>query len=139
MLIYLLWTFSVRVRQFLRIWMPTNILLDVLRTRRGLRRDGTAILLGLAYLALAIACAWAVDQGRSEWLYLGFWLFLWNAAKFIIFVPVTHVQLVAARIAATRVRGRSQRAPRAYEPARNGAESVVGEQLPAVDYANVGR
>ena len=33
----LIWNTSTRIRTFMRIWMPTNILLDALRTRRGLR------------------------------------------------------------------------------------------------------
>lgn len=85
MLIYLLWALSVRVRNFMRIWMPTNILRDYLRPRRGVKRDGTAIFVGLGYLALAIGCARAVELGWPGWLYLAFWLFLWNAGKFVLF------------------------------------------------------
>jgi len=33
----LLWNLSIRVRLFLRTYMPTNILLDALRTRRSLK------------------------------------------------------------------------------------------------------
>lgn len=33
----LIWALSVRARYFLRRYMPTNILLDAIRTRRGLR------------------------------------------------------------------------------------------------------
>ncbi|HBS75971.1 MAG TPA: sulfate permease, partial [Microbacterium sp.] len=33
----LLWNLSIRVRLFLRTYMPTNILLDALHTRRGLK------------------------------------------------------------------------------------------------------
>ena len=36
-MIRLIWNLSVRTRLFLRAWMPTNILLDAIRTRRGLR------------------------------------------------------------------------------------------------------
>lgn len=33
----LLWAVSVRTRYFLQRYMPTNILLDLIRTRRGLK------------------------------------------------------------------------------------------------------
>ena len=33
----LLWAMSVRTRYFLRRYMPTNILLDLIRTHRGLK------------------------------------------------------------------------------------------------------
>lgn len=36
-MIRLLWALSVRTRYFLRRYMPTNILLDLIRTRRGLK------------------------------------------------------------------------------------------------------
>ena len=37
--IRLLWTGSVHTRNFLRRYMPTNILLDAIRTPRGLKPD----------------------------------------------------------------------------------------------------
>lgn len=39
----LLWALSVRIRYFLRRYMPTNILLDLIRTRRGLKRGSPAL------------------------------------------------------------------------------------------------
>ena len=35
-MIRLLWTASAEVRYFLRCYMPSNILLDLIRTRKGL-------------------------------------------------------------------------------------------------------
>ena len=46
----LLWNLSIRVRLFLRTYMPTNILLDALRTRRGLKWGVPAMLIAAPYL-----------------------------------------------------------------------------------------
>ena len=46
----LLWSLSIRVRLFLRTYMPTNILLDALRTRRGLKWGVPAMLIAAPYL-----------------------------------------------------------------------------------------
>ncbi|WP_311200401.1 hypothetical protein [Brevibacterium casei] len=51
----LIWTLSVHTRNFLRRYMPTNRLLDVIRTRRGLKWGVSAMLLAIPYrLATAI-------------------------------------------------------------------------------------
>ncbi|MFI8632315.1 sulfate permease [Microbacterium sp. NPDC077663] len=110
MLFYLLWALAVRVRQFMRIWMPTNILLDHLRTRRARSRDLIALGVGLGYLGLAIACAGAVEHGRTEWLNLGVLLCFWNASKFILFIAITHLQNAVARIRNAAARPEQQRA-----------------------------
>ena len=49
----LLWIASVHTRYFLRRFMPTNILLDLIRSRRGLKWGLPAMLLALPYLYLA--------------------------------------------------------------------------------------
>lgn len=48
----LLWIASVRMRYFMRRYMPTNILLDLIRSRRGLKWGLPAMLLALPYLYL---------------------------------------------------------------------------------------
>lgn len=104
MLLYLLLVLSVRVRNFMRVWMPTNIFLDYLRTRRGGKRDGTALLVGAGYLAFAIGCARAVELDCPGWLYLAFWLFLWNAGKFLLFPPIEAGRRRVRRLRAARAR-----------------------------------
>ena len=49
----LLWAASVRTRYFLRRYMPTNILLEAVRTRRGLKWGLPAMLLAVPYLYVA--------------------------------------------------------------------------------------
>lgn len=48
-----LWTVSVHTRAFLRRYMPTNILLEAVRTRRGLKWGLPAMLLAVPYLYVA--------------------------------------------------------------------------------------
>ena len=66
----LIWSISIRVRLFLRTWMPTNILLDVLRTRRGLKWGVPAMLLSVVYFTIAYWCTTLIDGGAPGWLHL---------------------------------------------------------------------
>jgi len=51
----LIWALSVHTRNFLRRYMPTNRLLDVIRTRRGLKWGVSAMLLAIPYLLILAA------------------------------------------------------------------------------------
>lgn len=134
MLIYLLLVLSVRVRNFMRVWMPTNIFLDYLRTRGGGKRDGTALLVGAGYLAVAIGCARAVELGWPGWLYLAFWLFLWNASKFLLFPPIEAGRRRVRRLRAARAR-LAQRPATPDEPGTQEATTRQGTS----EYANTAR
>ena len=98
MLIRNLWTLSVRTRAFLRRRMPTNILLDKLRTRRGLKWGVPAMGLAVVYLFAAATCTTLVERGWSPWLYLLFTICLWNALKFLLFGPISITLLIRAKI-----------------------------------------
>lgn len=104
MLLPRLWNASIHTRSILRRWMPTNILLDLIRTRRGLKWGIPAMLLGLLYIFAAAYATTLIAHGWSEWLYLAFALFLWNGLKFILMGPISVVLLVRARIAEARAR-----------------------------------
>jgi len=104
MLLNRIWNASIHTRSFLRKWMPTNILLDKLRTRRGLKRGAPAMLLGVGYLLIAVTCTGLIEQGWSKLLYLVFFLALWNALKFILFGPWSLVLPARARIQVGRPR-----------------------------------
>ena len=72
----LLWNLSIRVRLFLRTYMPTNILLDALRTRRGLKWGVPAMLIAVPYLLGAwLLTVWIADGGPG-WLNLLVLLFI---------------------------------------------------------------
>ncbi|MEE6286256.1 hypothetical protein V2J52_01140 [Georgenia sp. MJ173] len=105
MLLSRLWNASIHTRVFLRRWMPTNILLDRLRSRRGLRWGVPAMLLGVVYFLIAATCTGLIEQGWSEWLYLAFFWALWNGLKFLLFGPWSVVLLVRARLRERRAHG----------------------------------
>lgn len=109
MLIRTLWTLSVRTRTFLRRWMPTNILLDKLRTRRGLKWGVPAMGLGLVYLLISAASITLISGGWSQGLYIVFALCLWNALKFLLFGPISLLLLARARVHEHRAKLNLQR------------------------------
>lgn len=94
----LLWALSVRIRYFLRRYMPTNILLDLVRTRRGLKWGVPAMLIAAPYLLAASICTGIIADGGPGWLNLLVLLFIWNAFKFVAMGPVSLVMLVRARL-----------------------------------------
>ena len=116
MLISHLWNMSIRTRVFLRRWMPTNMLLNKIRSRRGLKWGLPAMLLGGIYLFAAVYCITLIEQGWSEWLYLVFFLLLWNALKFILMGPVSVLLLTRVRINEARHRSRARRSNATHEP-----------------------
>lgn len=90
----------------LRRYMPTNILLDLIRTRRGLKWGIPAMLLALPYLLAASICINLIADGGPGWLNLFVLLFVWNALKFIVMGPVSLVLLASARCTEWSVRRR---------------------------------
>lgn len=100
----LIWTLSVYVRSFMRRFMPTNIALDALRTRRGLKWGVPAMLLAVVYFYAASVATVLIDSGGFKWLYLVMLVCIWNALKFIVFGPVSLIQLARVRVLESRVR-----------------------------------
>ncbi|MBD8063750.1 sulfate permease [Oceanitalea stevensii] len=94
----LIWDLSVRTRYFLRRYMPTNILLDAVRTRRGLRWGVPAMLLTISYQYAASICVQLIEYGGPGWLHLLVLLFIYNAMKVTIFGPLSLVLLLCARV-----------------------------------------
>lgn len=124
----LIWNLSIRIRAFLRIWMPTNILLDALRSRRGLKFGVPAMLLAIGYLAIAHWCTTLIADGGPGWLHLVVLVCIINAFKFLIYGPLSLVQLIRVR----RSERRQARAAdaRAAEPDRTPGAPAVYEALP---------
>lgn len=111
----LLWAMSVRTRYFLRRYMPTNILLDLIRTRRGLKWGIPAMLLAAPYLLAASICTNLLADGGPGWLSLLVLLLIWNALKFIVMGPVSLALLVRVRIQEAVARRRARRQDDAME------------------------
>ncbi|MGO1266873.1 MAG: sulfate permease [Microbacterium gubbeenense] len=94
----LIWFASINVRAFMRRFMPTNILLDAIRTRRGLKWGVPAMLLTVPYLLGAATLTTFVDRGASGWFYPLALICMWNALKFAWIGPVSVAMLVKARL-----------------------------------------
>lgn len=105
-MIRLLWALSARTRYYLRCYTPTNIALDAIRTRRGLKWGVPAMLLAVPYLLIARFCVAVIEGGGPGWLNILVLLYSWNVLKFLSMGPVSLLRLFRARAheAATRRR-----------------------------------
>lgn len=117
-----LWNLSIRTRIFLRRWMPTNILLDKLRSRGGLKWGIPVMLLGAVYIFAAAICTTLINNGWSPWLYVLFALLLWNGLKFIFFGPLSVILLMRIRRQEAAVRRRANRETAARTGANDSAQ-----------------
>ncbi|CEH07731.1 Hypothetical membrane protein [Propionibacterium freudenreichii] len=94
----LLWIASIHVRIFMRRYMPSTIILDYVRTRRGLKWGPVVMLLAAPY---AVAAYWLtawIEGGGPEWLYLLVLVCLWSASKMIWVGPVSIALVLRARM-----------------------------------------
>nr|BFF10423.1 hypothetical protein GCM10025699_17260 [Microbacterium flavescens] len=105
-----IWMLSIRLRSFLRRYMPTNILLARIFTRRGLKWGMLSLPLAAMYVFAAALCAGLTEQGAPGWVNLLVLLFLWNAAKFVFAGPVSLIWLIRVRTREARA-WRSARVP----------------------------
>lgn len=121
----LLWAMSVRIRYFLRRYMPTNILLDLIRTRRGLKWGIPAMLLAAPYLLAASICTNLIADGGPGWLNLLVLLFIWNALKFIVMGPISLALLIRVRIREAVARRQARRQEDAMESVAYAEASVA--------------
>lgn len=106
-----IWMLSIRLRAFLRRYMPTNVLLSAIFTRRGLKWGALAVAIAVFYLLAAMVCSGWVAQGGPGWLNLLVLLFLWNALKFVVAGPVSIVLLIRVRAREAQIRRSMERAP----------------------------
>jgi hypothetical protein len=88
---------SARTYYVLRRFMPTNLILDAIHTRRGLKWGVPAMLFAVPYWFAMAACVGLVEAGRSGWLNVLGLLFAWNALKFLGAGPVTLMRLLQVR------------------------------------------
>jgi hypothetical protein len=108
----LLWAASGHTRYYLRRYMLTNVALDAIRTRRGLKWGVPAMLLAVPYLLAASICTSLIADGGPGWLNLIVLWGVWNAMQFLIMGPVSLVLLVRVRVreAVARRRARAEQA-----------------------------
>ena len=104
----LIWTLSVRTRDYLHRYMPSNRLLAAVRTRRGLKWGMPAMLVALPYILIASVCSGSAADGGPGWLHLIVLWACWNALKFIIMGPVSGVPPIRARQREAAIRRRQR-------------------------------
>lgn len=102
----LIWTLSVHTRTYLRRYMPTNRLLDAIRTRHGLKWGTPAMLLAIPYLLAAAVCRGLIEDGGPGWLHLLVILFIWNVMKLTIMGPISVGLLIRTKARERVVRRR---------------------------------
>lgn len=98
------WAFAARTRFLLRRFMPTNILLDAINTRRGLKWGALAMLLAVPYALVSVLCVGLVERGAPGWVSLLAILFIWNAFKFFVAGPAALLRLIRVRGIEARLR-----------------------------------
>ncbi|TDW28913.1 sulfate permease [Cryobacterium psychrophilum] len=117
---------TARIHYALRGLMPTNVLLDALHTRRGLKWGVPAMLLAVPYALAAVFCTGQADAGGSGWFNLLALVFAWNALKFLVVGPMTLMRLLW--VLAREANGRRQ-ASRAIPRDGNGLERFAEPEL----------
>ena len=105
----LIWTLSVRTRDYLHRYMPSNRLLAGIRTRRGLKWGIPAMLVALPYILIASICSTSAADGGPGWLHFIVLWACWNALKFIIMGPVSVVLLIRTRLREAAIRRHQRR------------------------------
>lgn len=110
-----IWTLSVRTRDYLHRYMPSNRLLAAIRTRRGLKWGLPAMLIAAPYILVATFCSDLAADGGRGWLHLVVLWGCWNALKFILMGPISVVLLARVRIREATIRRDQRREARADE------------------------
>lgn len=96
LMLRLIWIVSIHPRDFLHRYMPTNIVLDRLRTQRELKWGVPAMLPAILYLTVANILTILIDRDGPGWFHLLVLLYIWNAFKSLIMTPVSMVGAVGA-------------------------------------------
>ena len=114
---------TARMYYTFRRFMPTNIVLDAIHTRRGLRWGVPAMLLAVPYTLAAAFCVGFTNAGGSGWLSILALLLLWNALKFLVAGPLTLFQLLVVRASEARERPRATASSKHDQTETAGTES----------------
>lgn len=102
-------------REFMRRYMPTNVVLALIRSRGGLKWGVPAMIIAVPYVLVASWCSDLVAEGGPGWLHLIILVCLWNAMKFIAIGPISLVLLLRYRRREAVERRLSAQVPGAVE------------------------
>lgn len=89
--------FAARLYYFTRRCAQTNVQLDAIQTRRGLKWGVPVMMLALPYGLVAAYFSTPLEAGGVGWLNLLALLSVWNMLKLHVTGPVTLVQLRRVR------------------------------------------
>lgn len=110
--------------RFLRPWIPSTILLDWFRTQRDPKWGLWAVLVGVAYFALAYGCTVLIDNGAPEWLHLFVLIGVCEGFRFLFHGLGIYLRLRAAR----RKERRIARAAEGDASSPTGHEALSGDE-----------
>ncbi|WRS29210.1 sulfate permease [Actinomycetaceae bacterium MB13-C1-2] len=96
-MIRLIMAASIYIHDFLRRWMPTNVIRDQVRNRQGLKWGIPAMLLAVPYLGVAYWLTTLIDTGAPKWLYLIVLVCIWSGIKMLWLGPISLVLLLRVR------------------------------------------
>jgi hypothetical protein len=96
-MIRLLLAASIAIHKMLRRYMPTNIIRDLIRTRRGLKWGVPAMLLAAPYFAVAYWLTSLLAGGAPGWLNLLVILCVWSGIKMLWLGPISLILVIRAR------------------------------------------
>lgn len=105
-------------------WLPSNILVRRVCTRRGLRWGVPLALLGLVYFTAGVGCVGAVQLGGSPWWYVGTVVCWWTALKLVGHGLYAAVMLPIVRAEESLAVGRAIRAENRLAQADGSARQV---------------
>jgi hypothetical protein len=108
-MIRLLFAASIAIHDFLRRWMPTNVIRDLVRTRQGQKWGVPAMLLAVPYFAIAYWLTTLLASGAPGWLNLLVLLCVWSGFKMLWLGPISIVLLLRARAREFAARRRARR------------------------------
>lgn len=121
----LIWIVSIHIRSYLRRYMPTNVILDAVRTRRGLKWGLPVMLLTLPYLYVASICVQLVEDGAPGWLHLIVLLCIWNAMKMAWIGPISLILLTRVRAQELVTRHRTRNTEAQDQQKVTGSDAVL--------------
>jgi hypothetical protein len=88
--------------------MPTNILLDAIRTPRGLKWGVPAMLLAIPYFLIAAILVQVINDGGPAWLNVLVLLSIWNGLKMLWIGPLSLMRLARLQVNRLKARPRSR-------------------------------